>query len=166
MDKIMRNKYAGIMDNDMVDGEGICVSFWVQGCPIRCNGCHNPQTWLKDKGYDLPENYLDLIDEKLEANEIKRNFSLLGGEPFVDYNLDLSLSVMKHVKEKYPDRKTFCWTGYYLEDLLKRPEPEVKEILKYVDVLIDGPFEMGIRDVHLRLRGSANQRILFKGKDF
>lgn len=166
MVEVKRTKYAGILDNDMVDGDGIVVSFWVQGCPIRCHGCQNPQTWIADRGYDLPDNYLDLIDEKMDANGIKRNFSLLGGEPFATYNLDLSLSVVQHVKEKFPDRTIYCWTGYYLKDLLSREEPEVKEILKYIDVLVDGPFEMELRDTSLHLRGSGNQTIHFKGEDF
>lgn len=166
MVEVKRKKYAGIIGNDTADGEGFVVSFWVQGCPIRCNMCQNPQTWIENHGLDLPENYLEIIDEKLDANGIKRNFSLLGGEPFAEYNLDLSLSVVKHVRETHPDIKIYCWTGYLLSDLLKRENPIVKEILKYVDILIDGPFIFAFRDTSLYLRGSSNQRILFRGKDF
>ena len=166
MEKIIRDRYAGIMDNDMVDGDGIVVSFWVQGCPICCSACQNPQTWMKDGGYPLPENYLELIDEKLDANGVKRNFSLLGGEPFAEYNLDLSLSVLKHVRETHPDIKIYCWTGYTLMQLSQRENPMVQEMLKYIDILVDGPFIYALKDTSLFLRGSSNQRILIRGKDF
>ena len=61
-------RYAKLMPNDVVDGEGVCVSFWVQGCPIHCPGCHNQQTWDFEGGLDLPSNYLDLIDQDISAN--------------------------------------------------------------------------------------------------
>ncbi len=155
-------KYAGLMKNDTADGEGVCVSFWVQGCPIRCPGCHNKQTWEFEGGPELPSNYLELIDKAISANGIKRNFSLLGGEPLCDENLDLSYKILQYIKNKYPTIKIFCWTGYYLESFSKKQ----KECLKFIDVLIDGPYIEEQKDITLKFRGSSNQRIRKKGIDF
>lgn len=157
-------QYAGLIQDDFVDGEGVCTSFWVQGCPICCPGCQNPQTWNPNGGYTLPKTYLKDLDMAITANGIQRNFSLLGGEPFAPYNLELSKTVLSHVKEKFPNIKTYCWTGYTLEDL--KLIPQAPEILKYIDVLIDGPYVQEKRDVSLHLRGSSNQRVLYRGEDF
>ena len=155
-------KYAKLMPNDVVDGEGICVSFWVQGCPIHCNGCHNQQTWDFEGGLELPPNYLELIDKAICANGVPRNFSLLGGEPLCEGNLELSYTILKHVREKHPSIKIFCWTGYTLETL----SPKQRECLQFIDTLIDGPYIQEQRDITLKLRGSTNQKIRQKGVDF
>lgn len=162
MVEVKRNKYAGILANDMADGEGVCVSFWVQGCPIHCPGCHNQQTWDFEGGLDLPSNYLDLIDQAISANGVHRNFSLLGGEPLSAKNLELSYTILKHVRSKFPSIKIFCWTGYTLELL----SPEQRKCLQFIDTLIDGPYIQEQRDITLKLRGSTNQKIRQKGVDF
>jgi anaerobic ribonucleoside-triphosphate reductase activating protein len=110
-------------------------------------------------GKDLPEDIDNIILQAINANGIIRNFSLLGGEPLVDYNLPLSRHLVQLVKENSPQSKIYLWTGYLLEDLDKENE-DIKYILNNLDVLIDGPFQMDLRDITLPLRGSSNQRVI------
>jgi anaerobic ribonucleoside-triphosphate reductase activating protein len=156
-------KYAAIQENDYINGEGICVSFWVQGCPHRCEGCHNPSQWDFEEGLELPTDYKGQIVKAISANGITRNFSILGGEPLCAENIDLTLDIVTAVRSAYPNIKIFVWTGYVLENFT---HPLLKELLNKIDVLIDGPFIQSQRDVTLKLRGSTNQRILQKGIDF
>ena len=156
-------KYAVIQENDYINGEGICVSFWVQGCPHRCEGCHNPSQWDFEGGLELPTDYKGQIVKAISANGITRNFSILGGEPLCSENIDLTLDIVTAVRSAYPNIKIFVWTGYVLENFT---HPLLKELLNKIDVLIDGPFIQSQRDVTLKLRGSTNQRILQKGIDF
>ena len=96
-------RYAGLIKNDFADGSGVCVSFWVQGCPHKCPGCHNPQTWDFNEGEELPKDILKQIDEAIHANGIRRNFSVLGGEPLCPENVSLTFSVIDHVRTYNPD---------------------------------------------------------------
>ena len=155
-------RYAGLEKNDFINGEGVCVSFWVQGCPHKCLGCHNPETLDYGGGQPLPNDYKGQIIKAISANGITRNFSILGGEPLCDNNLELTKKVLSAVRVAYPQIKIVLWPGYVIEVL----NLEQKEVLKYIDVLIDGPFIQELRDITLKLRGSSNQRILKKGIDF
>lgn len=156
-------RYAKIMPNDIVDGEGICVSFWTQGCPHRCVGCHNPETWDFNGGIEEePSILINKILTLLRKNNVKRNLSILGREPLCPQNIDFIFELCQQVKEKYPDTKIFLWTGYYKEKLKQEIQNKIE---KYIDILIDGPFILEQRDLTLKLRGSRNQRILTK-KDF
>lgn len=153
-------RYAGIKPNDTVDGVGITVSFWVQSCPHRCRGCHNPDTWTEDGGMLLPENYIEHIIELLTKNGIKRNLSILGGEPMYKNNLLIVNNLVKAVSEQLPDIKIFLWTGYTYEELLARTDASTHSILRNTDVLIDGKFDLAHRDITLWLKGSPNQRVI------
>lgn len=153
-------KYAGLIKNDIVNGEGVCVSFWTQGCPFKCKGCHNPQTWDFDGGENLPSDYKGQIVKAISDNGITRNFSILGGEPLCEQNIRLVKEILLIVKAAYPHIKIFLWTGYELEDI------KDNAILEKVDVLITGPYIEEQRDITLPLRGSHNQKILRKGIDF
>ena len=155
-------RYAGLETNDIINGEGVCVSFWTQGCPHKCVGCHNPETWDYDKGLELPNDIRGQIIKAISANGLTRNFSVLGGEPLCKNNLALTLDIVSAVRIAYPKIKIFLWTGYTKEEL----DLEQVEVLKYIDVLIDGPFIQELRDTTLKLRGSSNQRVLKKGIDF
>ena len=153
-------RYADLKKNDVANGPGISVSFWTQGCPFRCKNCHNPETWDYNGGKEFTYDVLTEILEALEANGVKRNFCVLGGEPLCPENEFLTLLVIKSVKEHSPDTKVYLWTGYYHEDLLKRSSSHTNQILDMVDVLIDGPFVYSQRDITLPMRGSANQNII------
>lgn len=159
-------RYAGLMKNDFLDGENVSVSFWVQGCPWHCKGCHNPQTWDFNGGKELPPGFLKIIDNAITANGIQRNFSVLGGEPLCLENKSLVNEIVAHVRNTFPNIKIYIWTGDTIEHLQKLNDPEINCILTNIDVLIDGPFIQEKRDITLKLRGSRNQRILYKGIDF
>lgn len=147
-------RYAKIIFNDYINGEGVCVSFWIQGCPHHCVGCHNPETWSFQGGIeDSEENIINTIIEAISANGIQRNFSILGGEPLCPENREFIKKLSKTIHNYYPTITIFCWTGYLYENL-------DKQYLENIDVLIDGTFDISKRDITLKLRGSSNQRIL------
>ena len=157
-------RIANLIKNDTVNGEGICVSLWVQGCPHHCKGCHNPEQWDFDGGeYKNNDILLEEIYDAISANGIQRNFSILGGEPLAPQNINDTYYILWKVKQRYPSIKTFVWTGYTLEQLKKMYKDT---LLENVDVLIDGPFIKAERDITLKFRGSKNQRILYKGVDY
>ena len=157
-------RVAGLIKNDTTNGEGICVSLWVQGCPHRCKGCHNPESWDFNGGeYKNNDILLKEIYDAISANGIQRNFSILGGEPLAPQNINDTYYILWEVKQCYPSIKTFVWTGYTLEQL---KEMYKDTLLENVDVLIDGPFIKAERDITLKFRGSKNQRILYKGVDY
>lgn len=153
-------KYAGIVKNDLSAAPGISVTFYVQGCPHRCYGCHNPETWDFDGGKEFTAETLQEIYQAIIANGIQRSFAVQGGEPLCESNLLLTYMVISNVKKQFPDIKIYLWTGYYYDELLKSSNPKIQLILDMVDVLIDGPFIHSQRDITLPMRGSANQNII------
>lgn len=156
----MQVRYAGLIENDIVDGKGFNVSFWTQYCPFHCKGCHNPETWSKDGGEIIEYNdLLDKILKAIKANGIIRNFSILGGEPLCEENIKLVTKLVKDIKKEYPNILIFCWTGYTFKELISNFN-NIPEVLKYIDILIDGKFILEQRDVSLYLRGSKNQNII------
>ena len=110
-------KYAGIIKNDIANGPGIRVSFWVQGCPHKCYNCQNPETWDFNGGKEFTAETLQEIKDALTANGIMRNLSILGGEPLCQENLFLTMLVIKEVKEQFPNINIYLWTGYTIEEL-------------------------------------------------
>ena len=157
-------RIAGLTKNDTTNGEDICVSLWVQGCPHRCKGCHNPESWDFNGGeYKNNDILLEEIYDAISANGIQRNFSILGGEPLAPQNINDTYYILWEVKQRYPSIKTFVWTGYTLQQLQDLYEDT---LLDNVDVLIDGPFIKAERDITLKFRGSKNQRILYRGVDY
>lgn len=153
-------KFAGLNKNDFTDGDGVCVSLWTQGCPHHCPGCHNPQTWDFDGGEQVPYDLKGQIVKAISANGIIRNFSILGGQPLCDENLDFVLDIISAVRIAYPDIKIYIWSGYTFEELVTRKDKRAVEILKRANVLIDGRYDENLRDTTLELRGSSNQNII------
>ena len=142
---------APLQSDSIVDGEGIRTVIWTQGCGHHCKGCHNPETWSFDEGY--------LIDVKDVINEIDNlsgqdGITFSGGDPL--YQVDACLKIAKHCKER--DLNVWCYTGFLYEDLLKNDK--YLELLKYIDVLVDGPFVLKERSLDLYFKGSSNQRII------
>ena len=154
-------RIAGIKYNDIVDCEsGICVSLWTQGCPHRCKGCHNPETWDFNGGYEIDEQKLiDIILRAINKNGVSRSFSILGGEPLCEENLSAVERILAKVKKTYPNCLIYIWTGYTLEFLQAKEDERINKIIKNTDYLIDGPYIESLRDIRLPLRGSSNQRI-------
>lgn len=161
-------RYFGYMPNDFINGEGVSVSLWTAGCPHRCPGCHNSEMWDYEKGTPVPMDIKGQIIKAIGANNFTRNLSILGGEPLASYNIDFVNNIIHAVKSAYPKVKIYLWTGNTIEKLQieKSTNNKLNEILDNIDVLIDGPFIQKKRDITLKLRGSTNQRILYKGQDF
>ena len=154
-------RLAGLKLNDCIDGEGISVSLWTQGCPHQCKGCHNPETWDFEGGYEDETNEIrGQIVKALIANDIQRNFSILGGEPLCKQNAKDVFTILTCVRMAYPHIKIFLWTGYTYEYLLSLNNEIINGILSKVDILIDGLFVEKQRDISLYLRGSRNQRVI------
>jgi anaerobic ribonucleoside-triphosphate reductase activating protein len=153
-------KYSGLILNDITAAPGLCVSFFTQGCPHKCKGCHNPETWNFDGGKEFTSGTLNEIINGLTAQGIQRNLCIMGGEPLCDENAFLTCLVVREVKKKVPEAKIYIWTGYTYEQLMQRPTPHVQNILELADILVDGPYIEEERDVTLQMRGSRNQRII------
>lgn len=152
-------RYQTIVKGDLVNGEGVRCSLFVSGCSHGCDGCFNEEAWDYRSGTDFgEEQVLDILDEL--SKPYITGLSLLGGDPLMPKNISTVIDLCKRVKEKYPDKNIWCWTGYTLEEVYNN---HAKEILQYCDVLIDGKFMNEQKDLTLSFRGSSNQRILRKG---
>lgn len=158
-------QYAGLIKNDFSAAPGVSVSFYTQGCPHRCPGCHNPNTWDFNGGKEFTADVLDEIIEALQANGIQRSLCILGGEPLCSGNEFLTCMLLRHVKDRLPHIKVYVWTGYTYEQLQQNSSPHLKNILQMTDVLIDGPYIEAERDITLPMRGSRNQRVIQLDKD-
>lgn len=154
-------KYAGIIKNDFSAAPGVCVTFFVQGCARHCEGCHNQDTWDFNGGKEFTTDTLNEILEALTANNLNRTLCIMGGEPLADSNLFLTDLVITHIKENLPNIKIYLWTGYTMEEIAKRQEPHLKNILKNINCIIDGPYIQAERDITLPMRGSRNQKIYY-----
>ena len=152
-------RYAGLNKNDFTAAPGVSVTFYTQGCPHHCSGCHNPETWDFEGGKEFTPEVIDEILEALTANNIMRSLAIQGGEPLCVENEFLTLLIVKTVKEKFPDVKIYIWTGYYFNSLPNTPY--IKQILELTDCLIDGPYIEEERDITLPMRGSRNQNIIY-----
>ena len=159
-------RYAGIIPNDLSAAPGVCVTFFTQGCPHHCPGCHNPETWDYEGGKEFEGNTIERIEQYLTANGIHRDLCIMGGEPLCPDNQFLTLLICNTIKDKLPDTKIYIWTGYTLEELNKDSNTRIRQILEKTDAIIDGPYIAAERDITLPMRGSRNQRILYKGIDY
>lgn len=157
--------YASIVRADIANGEGFRVSLFVTGCLRNCPGCFNKQAQNPAFGKLFDEEAKKKIFAELD-NEWCKGLSVLGGEPMsrLSDNRAQVIAFCKEVKEKYPDKDIWMWSGYTMEELMSMPD--TKDIFKYIDVLVDGPFVQEKKDLSIPFRGSSNQRILHKGKDF
>ena len=155
-------RVAGLNKNDVVNGEGVSVSLFLQGCHFHCKGCHNPEAWDFEGGDAWYEDELiQTIIDAIAANGIQRNLSILGGEPLDTMNkLIFITKLIQEVKKQYPNIIICLWTGYNYKDLTKEDNNIINYILKNIDYLIEGPFILEERDITLKWRGSRNQNII------
>ena len=153
-------RYSGLIRNDLTAAPGVSVTFFTQGCPHRCKGCHNPETWDFDGGKDFTVEILNDIDRSISANGVERNFCIMGGEPLCEENSFLTCMVISEVKRRVPKAKIYIWSGYTYEHLSKSGDSHVRDALTLADVLIDGPYIEAQRDITLPMRGSRNQRVI------
>ncbi len=155
--------YSAIKPCDIANGEGVRVSLFVSGCTHRCKGCFNPGTWDFAAGepftLDVEERLLSLL-----APDYIQGLSLLGGEPFEPENQAALAPFVRRVRERFPGKDVWCYTGCVLERDLLAPSrwrtDVTDDLLSMIDVLVDGPFVEALKDVSLAFRGSSNQRIL------
>ena len=158
------SRYNTIIPNDVANGEGVCVSFFVQGCPHHCPNCFNKETWDFEGGHEYTIETKWEIVKLISANNIIRNFSVLGGEPLALQNLEMVDEIISAIRVTYPDIEITLWTGYSFLELDKK-NPHISSILKHTDKIIDGKFIEELKDLSLHLRGSSNQKIWVKGTD-
>ena len=149
----MKFRIAGTADDSIVDGDGVRYTIFVQGCPHKCPGCHNPETHNFHGGRDATTEEMVAAIRK---NPLLSGVTFSGGEPFTQP--EPLTEIAKAVHDMHLD--VWCYTGYKYEELIALPNPAVHELLDNIDVLVDGPFEIQKRDLTLSFRGSSNQRIL------
>lgn len=155
--------YANIKTHDIANGPGVRVSLFVSGCTHRCKGCFNEVAWDFHYGEPFTEDTIELILDMLAPAHI-RGLTLLGGEPFEPQNQPAVLELLRKVKEKYPQKSIWAFSGYLFDkDILSGrlgPWEITREYLSYLDVLVDGPFVEAKKNLSLRFRGSENQRLI------
>ena len=155
--------YAVIKNCDIANGPGVRVSLFVSGCTHRCKGCFNEVAWDFAYGEPFTQQTIDMILKMLAPAHIK-GLTLLGGEPFEPQNQEPIVDLLRQVKEKYPEKSIWAFSGYLMDkDILAGrlgPWEVTEEFLRYLDVLVDGPFVEAKKDLTLRFRGSSNQRLI------
>lgn len=155
--------YSVIKNCDIANGEGIRVTLFVSGCRNHCEHCFQKETWDFDFGTPFSESTKKEILELLKPDYIK-GLTLLGGEPFEPENQEALLDLLKTVKYVYPNKDVWCFTGFTLDREIwgkSRASGEMAdEMLKYIDILVDGRFVENLKNLSLKFRGSSNQRII------
>lgn len=163
--------YLKIDREDVCNGDGLRVVLWLSGCSHHCYNCQNPQTWNPDNGIPFDEDAKQEIFEELSKDYIS-GITLSGGDPLYQENVSQVLSLIKEIKEKFPDKTVWLYTGYTYEQTMWpvitndfNPErdkliSEKRKILQLCDVLVDGEYIDEQRDITLKWRGSANQRVI------
>ena len=147
-------RYNIIRKMDISNGPGVRVSVFMQGCAFHCKNCFNPETWDFEAGKEFNDDTINEILELCSQKHIK-GLSILGGEPMHPNNIEGTTRLAKKFKEKYPNKNLWVWSGFEFENYLKD-----KEVLKYIDVLVDGQYVDELHDFTLKWRGSSNQRVI------
>ena len=155
--------YGEIKTCDIANGEGVRVSLFVSGCTHHCPGCFNQETWEFHYGKEYTEETERELLKALEPGYIS-GLTLLGGEPFEPQNQEVLVSLLRKVRERYPEKDVWCYSGYLFDrDLLGESRARceyTEEMLSMIDILVDGRFVEGLRDITLVFRGSSNQRVI------
>ena len=155
--------YCGIKKCDIANGLGVRVTLFVSGCTHHCKGCFQPETWNFEYGDKFTADTENELLEALEPDYI-HGITLLGGEPFEPENQRVLVGFIKKVREKFPNKNIWCYTGYLLDEELLKPSRArcevTDEMLSYIDVLVDGEFELDKKNISLQFCGSENQRII------
>lgn len=146
-------KYHNITKDDMKNGDGLRVVLWVAGCSHHCKGCQNPITWDPEYGLEFDESAKQEIFDQLDKDYIS-GITFSGGDPLHCANKATIRDLAKEIKEKYPDKTIWLYSGSNWEEVSTDP------IFRYVDVFVDGEFEISQKDNSLKWKGSANQRVI------
>ncbi len=147
-------RYNKIRKMDISNGPGVRVSIFFQGCHFHCPGCFNGETWDFNGGKEFND---DVINHVLDlcASDVISGLSILGGEPLNPKNIEGVTRLARAFKEKYPDKTIWLWSGYLFDEYVHD-----KEIVNYLDVLVDGQFKIALSSPLLQYKGSANQRVI------
>lgn len=155
--------YATIKDCDIANGPGVRVSLFVSGCTHHCKGCFNEVAWDFDYGEPFTQETIEYILKLMKPPHIE-GLTLLGGEPFEVSNQLPIVELLRRVKEEYPEKSIWAFSGYLLDKEILTgklgPWEVTREFLSYLDVLVDGRFVQEKKDLMLRFRGSSNQRLI------
>ena len=151
-------KYHNITHDDMRNGDGLRVVLWVSGCEHHCEGCQNPITWNPDDGLEYSRDAEEEILSQLEKDYIS-GLTISGGDPFHPNNIKWVTAICKMVKNVFPDKTIWVYTGYKWEFLPYYIE-HFRDVLMWIDVLVDGRFEKDKLDVNYPWAGSTNQRVI------
>lgn len=155
--------YGEIKKTDIANGEGVRVSLFVSGCTHCCEGCFNKETWDFRYGKEFTDETQKELMKALSPDYIN-GLTLLGGEPFEPSNQRELVPFLKKVKEKFPEKTVWCYTGYLFDDELLRESrarcEATDEMLSLIDVLVDGEFKQELKSLMIKFRGSSNQRII------
>ena len=146
-------RYNLIRKMDISNGPGVRVSIFMQGCEFHCKNCFNPETWDFKDGKEFTDETIEKVLD-LSNKDYIVGLSILGGEPMHPVNIEGTTKLAKAFKEKYPDKSIWTWTGFRFENI------KDKEVLKYIDVLVDGQYEDELHDPTLKWKGSSNQRVI------
>ena len=147
-------RYNKIRKMDIADGPGVRVSIFMQGCTFNCKNCFNPETHDFSGGKEFTDDTIARVLELCE-NENIEGLSILGGEPMHPKNIEGTTKLAKKFKEKFPSKNIWVWTGFLFDKDLKD-----KEVMKYIDVLVDGQYVDELHDPKLKWKGSSNQRVI------
>ena len=147
-------RYNKIRKMDISNGPGVRVSIFMQGCTFHCKNCFNPETWNFEGGKEFTDDTINQVLELSNKDQIK-GLSILGGEPMHPKNIEGTTKLAKAFKEKYPNKNLWVWSGFRFDQDLKD-----KEVLKYIDVLVDGQYKDELHDFTLKWKGSSNQRVI------
>ena len=145
--------YNKIRKMDISNGPGVRVSIFMQGCTFNCKNCFNPETHDFNGGKEFTHDTIDRVLKLCDKDYIE-GLSILGGEPLHPFNIAGTIELSKLFKEKFPSKTIWLWTGFKFENIVN------KEILNYIDVLVDGQFEEEHKDIRLKYCGSINQRVI------
>lgn len=151
--------YHNITHEDMLNGDGIRVVLWVSGCPHHCEECQNPETWSPNSGIEFDEEAKREIFNELSKDYVS-GITFSGGDPLARDNVFTVSYVARTVKQLFPDKTVWVYTGYTYEELCQRKNLYIEDILRHTDVLVDGEYKKDLRDVSLKWRGSSNQRVI------
>ncbi len=147
-------RYNLIRKMDISNGPGVRASIFMQGCAFHCKNCFNPETWNFEGGKEFNDDTIKEVLDICGQNHIK-GLSILGGEPMHPNNIEGTTKLAKAFKEKYPNKTIWAWSGFKFDEDLKG-----KEVLNYLDVLVDGQYKDELHDFRLKWRGSSNQRVI------
>lgn len=155
--------YADIKKVDVANGEGVRVSIFVSGCNHHCKGCFNRCAWDFNYGNKFTDEQINTIIKYMDHDYIA-GLSILGGEPLEPQNQAGLLPLVRKVKEKFPNKNIWCYTGFDFQNdvvgKMMKTNPISNELIRYFDVIVDGKFEEDKKDLKLRFRGSSNQKII------